>query len=207
MVGYDQLLAAVLSASLANSSAAASTSNQSALAQTAISCNVFSGLPAITLSPAASITALEGKVSTWDLYPLITALNQGLLPVVHGDVAFDKMWGGTILSTEDLFTYLARKLHPDLILLAGLEAGVWEDFPTRTNLVNELTPQNRGKLLPNLGRSASMDVTGGMQTKVNEMLALVEEVPGLEVVIFSGKGPGNIRKAMLGNTPGTSIHR
>jgi isopentenyl phosphate kinase len=165
------------------------------------------GLPVITLSPAASITAHEGKVSVWNLYPLTTALNQGLLPVIHGDVAFDDEQGGTILSTEDLFSHLARKLHPNLILLAGLEAGVWEDFPSRTNLIKELTPQNSGKLLPNLGRSASMDVTGGMQTKVNEMLALVEEVPGLEVLIFSGEEPGNLRQALLGNTPGTIIHR
>ena len=165
------------------------------------------GLPVITLSPAASITARDGKVSAWDLYALTSALSQGLLPVIHGDVAFDEVRGGTILSTEDLFTHLARKLHPNLILLAGLEAGVWEDFPSRTHLVKELTPQNSGKLLPNLGRSASMDVTGGMQTKVNQMLALVEEVPGLEVLIFSGGEPGNIRKALLGETPGTILHR
>ena len=165
------------------------------------------GLPVITLSPAASITAHDGKVSSWDISLLMTALKQGLLPVIHGDVAFDDERGGTILSTEDLFVHLARKLHPNLILLAGLEAGVWEDFPSRTNLVKELTPQNSGSLLPILGHSASMDVTGGMQTKVYEMLALVEEVPGLQVLIFSGEVPGNLRQALLGDNPGTLIHR
>jgi isopentenyl phosphate kinase len=52
-----------------------------------------------------------------------------------------------------------------------------------------------------------MDVTGGMQAKVNGMLALVEQVPGLEVLIFSGEKPGNIRRVLQGTTPGTRLHR
>jgi isopentenyl phosphate kinase len=45
-----------------------------------------------------------------------------------------------------------------------------------------------------------------MQAKVTEMLALVEQVPGLEVLIFSGEKPGNTRRALLGENPGTSLH-
>ena len=61
------------------------------------------GLPAVTFSPAASVTAHDGKVFIWDTYPLQSALSNGLLPVIHGDVVFDEVRGGTILSTEDLF--------------------------------------------------------------------------------------------------------
>jgi isopentenyl phosphate kinase len=43
--------------------------------------------------------------------------------------------GGTILSTEDLFTYLAGLLHPEQILLAGNEPGVWADFPKNSRLL------------------------------------------------------------------------
>jgi isopentenyl phosphate kinase len=164
------------------------------------------GLPVITLSPAASITTRDGKISRWDLYQLNITLQQGLLPVIHGDVVFDDKRGGTILSTEDIFVYLAGQLHPSRILLAGMEAGVWEDFPARTKLSRELTPQNWGKLPSGLGRSTSTDVTGGMQTKVTAMLNLVEHVPGLEVLIFSGEKPDNVRHALAGATPGTLIH-
>lgn len=55
------------------------------------------------------------------------ALANGILPVVYGDVVFDEVRGGTILSTEDLFQHLAHQLHPERVLLAGLEAGVWAD--------------------------------------------------------------------------------
>ena len=65
-----------------------------------------------------------------------------MIPLVNGDTIFDDQRGGTILSTEDLFIYLARQLHPERILLAGLEEGVWADYPACTQLIGEITPRN-----------------------------------------------------------------
>ena len=164
------------------------------------------GLPAVTLAPVSAVTARDGQVAAWDLAPLKAALANNLLPVLHGDVVFDEVRGGTILSTEDLFAHLARQLHPERILLAGLEAGVWKDFPTRTQLIKEITPQNIPGHAASLGGSTGADVTGGMQAKVTEMLRLVEQTPGLEVLIFSGEGDGNILEALQGDNPGTRLH-
>ena len=165
------------------------------------------GLPALTVSPVSSVTAHDGKPFIWDLYPLQSALANGLLPVVHGDVVFDNVRGGTILSTEDLFTRLAQTLHPGRILLAVLEAGVWADFPERKQLLGEMTPGNFPGQVLGPGHADGADVTGGMQSKVAGMLALVEQVPGLEALIFSGKEPDNVRRALLGANPGTRLHR
>lgn len=38
------------------------------------------------------------------------ALKVGLVPVVHGDVAFDEELGGTIASTETIFSFLAHEM-------------------------------------------------------------------------------------------------
>lgn len=165
------------------------------------------GLPAVTISPLSTVTAHEGRVLIWDLYPLQMALGHRLLPVVHGDVVFDEALGGTILSTEDLFAHLARELRPNRILLAGLEEGVWEDFPARTKLVPEITPEGSAQQASGLGAAAGADVTGGMQAKVQQMLELVEEIPSLEVVIFSGETDGNLRRALAGEAVGTRLHR
>ncbi len=172
------------------------------------------GLPAVTISPLSTVTAHEGRVLIWDLYPLQMALGHRLLPVVHGDVVFDEARGGTILSTEDLFAHLARELRPNRILLAGLEEGVWEDFPARTKLVPQITPDGLARQAPgaaanlsnSLGAAAGADVTGGMQAKVQQMLELVKEIPGLEVVIFSGERGGNLRRALAGESIGTRLH-
>jgi isopentenyl phosphate kinase len=163
------------------------------------------GLPAVTFSAAASVTAHDRKVFVWDCYPLQSALANGLLPVVHGDVAFDQVRNGTILSTEDLFVHLAQQLHPERILLAGKERGVWADFPARQRLLEEITPGSFAQQAPGLGGAAGIDVTGGMLSKVTEMLTLVEQVPGLEVLIFSGEEPGIIQQALRGGNPGTHL--
>jgi isopentenyl phosphate kinase len=164
-------------------------------------------VPAITISPAASVTAHDGKILVWDQYPIKSALSNGLVPIIHGDAVFDDFLGGTILSTEDLFAHLALGLHPDRILLAGLEEGVWANFPERKRLFKEITPGELTKQVKGLKGSEGVDVTGGMLSKVTEMLLLVEKVPGLEVSIFSGEGPDNVRAALLGQNQGTRLHR
>ena len=164
-------------------------------------------LPAITLSPAASVTACDGKVTDWDLRPLHQALSNGLLPVIHGDAIFDKARGGTILSTEELFIHLVPEFHPERILLAGLEEAVWADFPARTRKLDELIPSDLAGQAGGLQGASGLDVTGGMASKVALMLELVDKNPALEVLIFSGEKPGNVRSALEGGNPGTRLHR
>ena len=164
------------------------------------------GLPAVTLSPLTAITAKDGQISAWDLASLKSALANGLLPVIHGDVVFDEARGGTILSTEELFVHLARQMPPERILLAGLEAGVWADYPARAHLIEQITPRDFAQPVKGLGRSAGTDVTGGMLSKVTGMLALVEQVPGLEVLIFSGEEPAAICQTLRGENLGTRLH-
>ncbi len=165
------------------------------------------GVACITISPVSCVSARGGKVSGWDITPIRTALENSLVPVIHGDVAFDGERGGTILSTEDLFEFLAMKMDVHRILLAGLEAGVWKKFPERSQLLKEIIPEDIETQIPGLGLSAGADVTGGMRAKVTQMLALVEQVDNLEVLIFSGEEPDNVQKALLGGNPGTRLHR
>lgn len=163
------------------------------------------GLPAIAFPPSAMVVARDGQVAAWDISPLQAALQAGLLPVIYGDVVFDIVRGGTILSTEDLFVHLAKEMHPQRLLLAGIEPGVWEDFPTCTRLIPEIYPANLPEVDSALGGSAAMDVTGGMKGKVHAMLRLVEELPELVVFIFSGEEPGDVEKALVGEKMGTQI--
>lgn len=163
-------------------------------------------LPALAFAPSAMVIANHGMVTTWKLDTLLHALGEGLLPVIYGDVAFDTALGGTILSTEDLFTHLAHHIPPIQLLLAGNQPGVWADFPNNTSLLSEITPRSLRQIETGLGGSAAMDVTGGMAEKVRQVLSLVETFPGLSASIFSGEVPGNVHRALLGEAMGTTIH-
>ncbi len=160
---------------------------------------------AITLPPSSSVIASNGQVAVWETTPLRMALSAGIVPVIHGDVVFDEIRGGTILSTEDLFGHLARALDPDRILLAGLEAAVWEDFPARTKKIKKITPASFEEVSAGVGKAAGADVTGGMEAKVRQMLELVNETSIQSVQIFSGDEPGNLVRTLTGETLGTII--
>jgi isopentenyl phosphate kinase len=160
-------------------------------------------VPAIALPPSANVIASDGQVSIWETTAIRMALAAGLVPVIYGDVTFDEVRGGTILSTEDLFGFLARALNPERILLAGLESAVWEDFPARTRKIESITPQSFGEVRGGVGKATGADVTGGMESKVTQMLDLVQQIPELRIQIFSGAEPGNIVRALTGETLGT----
>ena len=164
------------------------------------------GLPAVAFPPSANILTQKRKIISWELSQIQTALENNLLPVVFGDVVFDESQGGTILSTEDLFVHLAANFKPDRILLAGQDPGVWQDHPACKRLYDEITPADKEDLGGKVNSSEAIDVTGGMGDKVHQMLDLISSSPALEAVIFSGAEPGNIQRALAGESPGTKLH-
>lgn len=176
-----------------------------ALNQIVLDALLSAGLPVIALPPSASVIAVNGEIKSWALAPIQSALAHGLIPLINGDVIFDEVRGGTILSTEDLFFHLARVLKPRQILLAGLEDGVWEDYPACTRLINTITPGSFSRVFPHLGQSAGVDVTGGMVQKVSSMVDLIREQPGLKALIFSGEQPGLLQQVLQGARAGTVI--
>lgn len=163
------------------------------------------GLPAISFPPSASMVAKDRKVVHHNVLAIRKALEVQLLPVVYGDVAFDEQRGGTILSTEDVFTFLVEQFSPARILLAGIEAGVWEDFPAKTKLIKQIQLSDYERRRAGISGSASTDVTGGMKAKVEEMLALIQRTNGLTAQIFSAEKSGNLERALQGENPGTLL--
>ena len=164
------------------------------------------GVPAVGFPPSASVSVVDGRIAAWNPDPVKAALDANLVPVVFGDVAFDSVRGGTILSTEDLFVYLAAHLHPARVLLAGDEEGVYSDYASHAEIIPEITPSSFSEQSKLFEAPSVADVTGGMAGKVQAMLDLVQQTPGCQVRIFSGLIPGNLPRAISGESLGTLIH-
>ncbi|HEX2696149.1 MAG TPA: isopentenyl phosphate kinase [Anaerolineales bacterium] len=159
----------------------------------------------MSLPASALVSTLGGSITKWDLTSIKSALHAGIIPVIYGDVVFDDRMGASILSTEHLMFYLAHHMQPQRILLAGLEAAVWADFPARQQRVREVTRASYDSISGKIGGSHGTDVTGGMKTKVEEMLLLVEDLPEMTVQVFSGEEEGNLEKVLMGEHLGTLI--
>jgi isopentenyl phosphate kinase len=157
------------------------------------------GVPVWSLQPSASARCRGGELLALETEPLQRALSQGLVPLVFGDVALDELQGGTIISTEQIFGYLAPRLFPQRVLLVSVVDGVFERDPLHApsaRYVPEISPENWDRVRSELSGSHATDVTGGMLTKVEEMVMLVRSMPGLEVHIFSGERVDALRVAL-----------
>jgi isopentenyl phosphate kinase len=165
------------------------------------------GVPAINCQPSASAVARDTVVQSLALTPIRNALAHGLVPLVMGDVAVDEVRGGTIISTEDVFRYLAKELNPNRILLAGIEQGVLTHWPDG-QVIPMINSANIDSVRSALKGSHAADVTGGMESKVLEMLAQAQGTPGLSIRIFSGEEVGLVGRMLLGESEsGTTIEK
>ena len=162
-------------------------------------------VPVLSFSPSNCIITRNHAVQSWNTLPIQSALYNHLVPLIHGDVVFDEQIGGTILSTEELFIALSKYLVPDQILLAGIEPGVWQNYPAQDIIISKITPATFMGNQSDDMRSSSPDVTGGMGTKVASMLEIIKEHPSTRISIFSGLESGNIYSSLSGNSIGTCI--
>ena len=164
---------------------------------------VSAGIPVVDFPISAGVVTENRLVQSFNLDPLKEALIQGLVPIVHGDVCIDRSLGGTILSTEEIFNYLASHFKPNRILLAGVEGGVYADYPSNQQLIPHIPVD---VYLSNfLQGSEAKDVTGGMATKVTLMQEIAHKYPGTEIIIFSGLVDNSIYRVLNGEALGTCI--
>lgn len=159
------------------------------------------GVPAWSVQPSAGALCHDGRLAAWPGEQVALALARGLVPLVYGDAVLDTGRGGTIASTEELFAWLAPRLRPARVVLAGTVDGVFSRDPLldpAAELWPEIAPADLPRLRASLGGSHGVDVTGGMVSKVSEMCRLAAAQPGLEVRILSGLRPDAVYQALLG---------
>jgi isopentenyl phosphate kinase len=167
-----------------------------------------SGVPAVRIAPSSCAILDDGELTEMPIAAVEQALAAGLVPVVYGDAVFDRKRGGGIASTEMVFAHLAGALHPRRILLAGIERGVFEDYPSRAELLPLIRAGERERLRRVSEGSAHADVTGGMLAKAETMLNLIGRSEGLQALIFSGEAEGNVLRALTGRTvEGTRLEK
>jgi isopentenyl phosphate kinase len=160
---------------------------------------IQAGENAISIQPSASCFAKEDKITEWYTKPIETLLSKGSVPVPYGDVCLDEKKGCCIISTEEIFRFLADKLKPERIIMVGKTDGV---LNSKGVVIKEITNKNFKNVKKSLMSSDGVaDVTGGMVLKVEKALEM-----GTEVEIINGLKPGLLKRSLLGEKGlGTTI--
>lgn len=168
------------------------------------------GVNAVGVQPMASAQAEAGTLRELATPVIQRMLGVGLVPVLYGDVVLDTAQGAAIVSTEELFAFLAPRLQPQRIVLVG-EAGVYTADPRRdpgAARIAQINAANIETVLEQTGASHGTDVTGGMAAKVRQMWQLVQSAEDLEVLLIGVEAEA-LRAALRGEEieAGTSIRR
>jgi len=136
-------------------------------------------------------------------------LNMGFMPVLYGDAVLDTKLGFTILSGDQLISYLASKLHAERIVVGVDVDGVYDSDPKtdgNSRLLKNLTLQDLKKLRTKLGKPTLSDVTGGMLGKITELVPAVEQ--GIHVTVVNATKPNYVYRALKGDpVEGTTIRK
>jgi isopentenyl phosphate kinase len=135
------------------------------------------------------------------MQPIEEMLKNGIMPVLHGDVAMDATGKAAIVSGDQLVAYIAKSLQADVVAIGSNVDGVlFSGSPLCRISRRELSQVESA-----IGGSEGVDVTGGMRGKLLELLDLADL--GIESMIFNAGIKGNITRALKGEYVGTRIER
>lgn len=152
------------------------------------------GVPAVPVHPSSlAVRSADGQL-TMPAVVVETILDEGFVPVLHGDGVVTEGAGVTVLSGDEIVTSLARSLGADRVGLCTSAAGVLDGDDEVVAHIGAYET-----VADSLGGSGSTDVTGGMAGKVRALLAL--DGPSF---VFDLDG---LPDFLAGGSPGTRIER
>ena len=159
-----------------------------------------------SIAPSSCIVTAAGRPAAFADESLLLALENGLLPVLYGDVVMDREQGVAIGSTEQVFETIARclldrgwKIRRALWL--GETDGLYDESG-RT--VPRVSLADFEQATQAIGDPKGTDVTGGMRLRIETALTLAKM--GIPSLLLNGLTPGLLGKALQGEAvAGTEI--
>lgn len=123
------------------------------------------GVPAVPVRPfSAGYRTTDGTVEL-STAAVSTMVNEGFVPVLHGDVIATEGEGATIVSGDELVVSLGETLGTGRIGLCSTVPGVLDE---NGDVVSSIERYDEVERI--LGESEATDVTGGMAGKVRALL-------------------------------------
>lgn len=154
---------------------------------------------ALPIQPSSCFITDNGRVRSAFLEPIVSALKLGCTPILFGDVVFDRRLGFTILSGDQIASYLAQELRARRLVFALERDGVYTRDPRKkgARLIEKLNQSQLLRLVHKVeSGTKGSDVTGGMQKKLYESIPAVKA--GITVCFAGVSQAGNIRSAIKG---------
>lgn len=158
------------------------------------------GIRALPIHPLSSCLLENGKITDFQIGPIRSMIERGIIPVLHGDVVMDKVLGASVLSGDRIVPYLSSVFIPSKIGAGNSVDGVLND---NGEVIKKITPISFIDFKKQIQGSTFADVTGGMLEKVYEFIELAKT--GTNTRIFNASKKGMVSKFLYGEDVGTLI--
>ncbi len=170
---------------------------------------VWHEIPAVSVAPSCGFLTENFRIKSSDCTMVERMMKMGFTPVLYGDVTLDEKLGFTVLSGDQLVSYLALKFNACRVIMGMDCDGLYDADPKvdkNAKMFQHLNFKELQALEGRLAKPTSADVTGGISGKVHELLPVVER--GIPVSIVNGAKAGRVFKALSGEkVDGTFIER
>jgi isopentenyl phosphate kinase len=170
---------------------------------------IWRNVPAVSITPSSCIMTKKGRIQCFEENQLKTLLEMGFLPVMYGDAVLDTELGFTIVSGDQLVSYIAARFNAERIIIGVDVDGLYDADPKvkkTARMLKHLTLKELKALQSQLSEPTTCDVTGGMFGKIVELLPAIEQ--GVSVTIVNATKPKNIYNVLKGEkVEGTLIEK
>jgi isopentenyl phosphate kinase len=156
-------------------------------------------VPLMPVIASDFVVAQNGRISSVNLSAIKNWLNIGCVPSIGGDIVPDLGTGFSIVSGDQLATYLAIKLKAARLVFGTDVDGVFDTNPKlsmRAKMLTELTASTARSAAQGARLSIVPDVTGGMAGKLLEATAAASK--GIPVYFVNMTKNARLTKAVLG---------
>ena len=156
-------------------------------------------VPIMPLLASDFVVTRNGRISSADLRPLRNWLSIGCVPSTGGDIVTDLKNGFSVVSGDQLATYLAVGLGASRLIFGTDVDGIFTANPKldpHARLLRELTASSALRVTGRASVSTAPDVTGGMAGKIVEAVAAASK--GIPVYFINLTKNERLAKVALG---------
>jgi isopentenyl phosphate kinase len=158
------------------------------------------GVLAVSIQPSSFIITKNKRIYSCNLDLINKYLELGFVPVIYGDVVpdLDESIKICVLSGDQIIKYLGENLKPTRVILGSDVDGIYTKDPKKYDDAELMNAVTSCEDLIAEG-SLNVDVTGGMNGKLTELIELAEL--GVESEIINA-GKKNLVKRALDHEKG-----
>lgn len=167
------------------------------LNQEVVDALIGAGIPAVPVQTSSCSIVKDGEIVSMNLEIIKGFLDLGMVPVLYGDSVLDREKDMTILSGDQILTYLADEFNAEQVLVGMDTEGIFTKDPKineDAELIPKITPESWENISNLVEFSSGKDVTGGIKNKIEVLIGLAEK--GIESQIINIQNPENIGKAI-----------